>query len=789
VSPAETITKPATSRPLAIWPGRESVVAVTTILVLTLLSAISLYRQNPPAVKSADSPPGEFSASRAMHHLAVIAQRPHQIGSAEHAAVRDYLVKELRAQGLVTEVQTATALNPVWRGEYRAGTVRNVIGRLPGVANSKAVMLVAHYDSVPNSTGASDDGAGVAALLETMRAVKSTAPLKNDVIFLFTDGEEPGLLGANAFTSEHPWAKDVGLVLNFEARGNRGPSIMFETTPNNAWLIDQFGENTPYPVAHSLASDIYRLLPNDTDFTVFKKANLPGLNFAYINGLTHYHTPLDSIAEIDQRSLQHHGASALALTRHFGNVDLSVTKAGDAIYFDLFGLAFIRYSRAWIWPLTIFTTVAFAGLIIYGLRRSRLTVRGLIWGFVALAAALILAPLVAGALWFLVVTFNDVAGVRTQGEAYESNLFFVSFVALAFAITSAVYIFFRRRASIENLTAGALCIWLILLWLATLLLPGASYLPTWLLLLNLPPLAYLLFAKEPDVRSIRFLALLFLCAVPGFVMLVPLIYQTYLGLTLRFVAPLIVLLVLLLGLLIPHLKLIATPQKWLLPAALVVIGVGFLGAGLFGSSYDSQQPKLHTLFYGLNADTQSSIWATLDPVRDEWTANFFKSNGRLNIQRIRLPDFFGARANTQFGSTPADALQVDGPRLAIVSDRVVEGVRSVVLRVNSPRRAPVVAIYLDSTAEVQAFAVNGRKVDSISTGTSSWKLRYHALPEEGIELALDVKAQEPLKVRVVDQSYGLPELPGKPLTPRPSGLLPTSLPFSDSTLVAKSYVF
>ena len=233
---------------------------------------------------------------------------------------------------------------------------------------------------------------------------------------------------------------------------------MFETSPNNGWLIEQFGATEPYPIAHSLAYEIYRLLPNDTDFTVFKKANLPGFNFAYINGLTHYHTQLDSLAAIDQRSLQHHGSSALALTRHFGNVDLRATKTRNAVYFDLMGLAFIRYSGAWVLPLTIFTTFAFGGLVIYGVRKRRLTFRGLIWQFVALIAALIVAPLVAGGLWFLVVTFNDIAGVRTQGEAYESNLFFVSFVALALAITSAVYIFFRKRATIENLSAGVLCL-------------------------------------------------------------------------------------------------------------------------------------------------------------------------------------------------------------------------------------------------------------------------------------------------------------------------------------------
>ncbi len=788
MSTVDIVTKQA-SRPLVSWPGHDSLVAITTVLFLTLLSAFSIYRQTPPAAKSVDSPLSEFSASRAMNHLAIIAQRPHQMGSVEHDAVRDYLVKELGAQGLVTEVQTATALNPVWRGEFRAGTVQNVMARLPGVANSKAVMLVAHYDSVPNGAGASDDGAGVAALLETVRALKTAPALKNDVIFLFTDGEEPGLLGANAFTAEHPWAKEVGLVLNFEARGIRGPSIMFETSAQNGWLIEEFGESAPYPIAHSLAYEVYRLLPNDTDFTVFKKANLPGLNFAFINGLTHYHTPLDSLAAIDQRSLQHHGSSALALSRYFGNLNLSAIRARNAVYFDLLGLAFVRYSGAWVLPLTILATLAFTGLLIYGLRRKRLTLRGLFWGFVALLTSLIIAPLVAQLLWWLVLRFQDVAGVRTQGEAYESTLFFVSYVTLALAITSALYIFFRKRASLENLTAGALLVWLILLWAAALLLPGASYLPTWLLLLNLPPLAYLLFAKEPNLRSTRFLVLLFLCTVPGLVLLVPLIQQTFVGLTLGLVGPLIALLVLLLGLLIPHFKLIAMPRKWLAPAALLVIAVGLLGAGIFGSTYDAQRPKLTTTFYGLNADTQNSIWATLDARPDEWTTNLFRSNGNGKIQRIRLPEFFGAKAGTQFVSAQTDALPLTGPQLAIVSDKVTDGVRSLVLRVNSPRQAPVVSIYMDSQAEVRAFAINGRKIDPVSGGKNSWKLRYYALPVEGIELALEVKAQEPLKFRVVDQSYGLPALPGKPMAPRPSGLLPSSYPFSDATLVAKSYVF
>ena len=163
MSRANTIIE-TTSPPLAISPARESVIAIAMVLFLTLLAAFSVHRQNPPAVMDANSPLPDFSAARAMKYLEVISQRPHPMGSAEHDAVRDYIVNQLTALGLRPEVQTTTAVNPVWKDEFRAGTVENVVARLPGVANTKAVMLVGHYDSVPNGFGASDDGAAVVAV-------------------------------------------------------------------------------------------------------------------------------------------------------------------------------------------------------------------------------------------------------------------------------------------------------------------------------------------------------------------------------------------------------------------------------------------------------------------------------------------------------------------------------------------------------------------------------------------------------------------------------------------------
>lgn len=195
-------------------------------VLLGLAIWLSLASLRPPAVVPATAPPAEFSAERAIRHLRVIAREPHPPGSAAHAQVRSYILGQFAGLGLETQVQTATVVLGRWGSPYPAATVRNVLARLKGTGGGKALLLAGHYDSAPVSPGASDDGHSAAVLLETLRALRSGPRLARDVIFLLTDGEEAGLLGAAAFTEQHPWAKEVGLVLNFEARGTSGPSFL-----------------------------------------------------------------------------------------------------------------------------------------------------------------------------------------------------------------------------------------------------------------------------------------------------------------------------------------------------------------------------------------------------------------------------------------------------------------------------------------------------------------------------------------------------------------------------------
>jgi hypothetical protein len=271
------------TRALALWVCLGSALALAA-LGITLL---------PP--RSATAPPSVFSAARAMADVRLLGSRPHPIGSARNARVRAELIERMADLGLSPQAPEAVGLD--WAefapGAVSAGTVRNVIGVLPGLnRKAPALLLMAHYDSAPNSPGAADDIAGVSSLLEIARLLVATGPHKRDVIFLCTEGEEAGLLGADAFFRGDPLRPHVGLVINMEARGDAGRTAMFQTGPNNGALIALYAKAAQRPFANSLSGFIYKLLPNDTDFTYAVRQGVSGLNFAFLGDPLAYHTPL-----------------------------------------------------------------------------------------------------------------------------------------------------------------------------------------------------------------------------------------------------------------------------------------------------------------------------------------------------------------------------------------------------------------------------------------------------------------------------------------------------------------
>jgi hypothetical protein len=764
--------------------GRNSAVGIMSLILIVLCLFFALYRQNPPDAQPASAPVGQFASGRAMEHLKIIADKPHPIGTTEHSGVRDYILKALADLGLTPEVQKTLVLNQRGDGPYVAASVQNIIGKIEGTDSGKAILLACHYDTVASSPGASDDGAAVAALLEVIRALKTSPPLKNDMLFLFTDGEEIGSLGAKAFMDEHPRAKDVAVTLNFEARGVGGPSVMFETSEGNEWLINALAEAAPRPVANSLTYNLYRLLGNDTDLTIFKNGGLQGLNFAYITGHSHYHTARDSHENIDERSLQHHGSYALALARQFGNMSSWPARSSNVVYFDVFSAILFSYSERLVTPLMALILLLFAGLIIIGFRMRRLTVGGVAFGAVGF---LLNAISVGGLMIIILWAIKSVSSDPTGGN-YRSDFYAAGLLSLTVALSGALLAWFGRKTRIENLTVGALVWWVVLMILAGLLAPGGSYLFTWPLLLMLLALGSIFILRE-KMTSTKSIIILTLPALSGLILIAPLVRLALAGFGIDAVWMLMILVVFLLSLQHAHLSALIAIKKRLLPVTAGVLGVCLVGAGVLMSGVSSENPKMNHIFYLLNADTGKAIWGSFYRGTDEWTAQFFSSGA----ERASLGDH-SAWGEGDFLKGDAPALSLVPPDAVVLDDKKSEGIRRLRLRVSSPRRARVLSIYWKRELKLEALAVNGKRAsgenfDAEEDPEGYRRFSYFGLPEEGIELSLEVRSSDPIDLKIEESTHGLPEVPGKPHTSRPGYIIAAPILYSDSTVITKSFKF
>ncbi|HZI20307.1 MAG TPA: cyclic peptide export ABC transporter [Pyrinomonadaceae bacterium] len=783
--PARTRVAPGRSRADLVRGAAALMFAAAVVA-----TALSLLR--PPAPAPAGAPATDFSSGRALRHLPAIAGRPHPVGSLAQAEVREYIVAELRRLGLSPEVRPASAADNI-RGEILAGTAHNIAARLPGTQGGKAVALVAHYDSTPYGPGAGDNGAAVAALLETARALKAGPPLRNDLLFLFTDGEEELMLGARAFRAEDPLLREIALLLNFEARGTGGPSIMFETSRNNGWLIRQYARAAPHPVANSLSGEIYRLMPNATDFTIFREAGVGGLNFAYIGGPKNYHTALDNQENLDERSLQHHGLSALALARHFGDLRLDAPEEPDAVYFNTLGTGFVSYPASWLLPLLALCAAGLAGVLLFGRRRGAWTLKEVALGAAGMLLGLLLAPGLVWLVWWILGQAQASLGTTPRQALYKSDYFGVGWVALATTIFVSLYNMMRWKLGPLSLAAGGLAVWLLLLTLSVVFVPGGSYLLVWPLLGATAGMLVLLLlpARGARLDSWRHWLTACLCSLPALLLFVPLISLVHVALGANSFIGLAVLTALLWLGLLPWLYFVTAAVRWVLPLGAGAAAAACLFVGVLPGAYDRQHPQPYHLLYALNADTGGAVWASADSQPNEWTEQFLSAEPRRGDIAEYAPSNFKG-----FLQRPAGPIDAPAPGLTALEDRAADGVRELRLRLTSPRQAPVAHLFAAPGTRVLSATLMGKQIDfgdrPAANDTLFKKLlTYHGVPPEGVELRLRVPAGSPLRLVLMDQTYGLPLAARTDAPPRarPDHLIPLSFTYSDATLVQKTFVF
>lgn len=434
---------------------------------LGAILALALVRFRGPAPKPASTAAGEFSAERALAlHRKIIGSVPHPVGSAQHDAVRDRLVARFRALGYDTAIQQRFACNPY----ATCAPVQNVIARRPGDAAGDVVLMVTHYDSVGAGPGASDDGNGVAAMLEIARAVRGERT-RNPIVFLITDAEEQGLIGAEGFVADPGAARGVAVIVNVEARGTSGPSFLFETSRHNQWLLPIVARALPRPATTSLFFNIYELLPNDTDLTVFKRAGYTGMNFANIGEVAHYHTPLDDPAHLTPSTLQHHGDHLLAMARALASTELRRSSDDNAVWFDVLSFFVVWWPQRWSMTLAILMLVLIVAAALVRLRDGETTARNVTVGVASFFLALFMAFLVG-----LLATW--VTGLRALGATWVAqpgpSVAAMWLIGIGAAIAASTWLY--HYAGFDGLFLGHAVCWCVLSISLAMVLPGAVYL-------------------------------------------------------------------------------------------------------------------------------------------------------------------------------------------------------------------------------------------------------------------------------------------------------------------------
>jgi Peptidase family M28 len=698
-----------------------------------------------------------------MSHVTTIAAEPRPVGSPGHDKARTYLIDTLASLNLeVTEQKTHFA--SLIAGNIVSGDVNNVIGRLRGTSAARdAVLFAAHYDSVPSGPGASDDGFGVATLLETARALASLPGLRNDVLFLFSDGEELGLLGAQAFVAEDTNRRDVRVALNFDARGTHGAVTMFDTSPNNGALIRALGEASPYPIASSFVSKLAQALPNDTDASAFKRAGIPTYSFAYADGVEHYHRFTDVAGAMDPRTIAHGGSYALPLAQHFGNSDLTklAGDVGDVVYFDLVGRCLVTYSKLTA-RLFAAATLLLGAILLARARRQGLLLSGVLRAFRDAILAVVGAALLAGALQLVLAQIVPLYFSMARAKL------FVPAVMLA-SSAFVVFLLGRRtgaRARDELTHGGALLFGSILLPLA-IAVPELTAPFQW-------PLAFALIGilisgsaeRRPLISLVRFALL-----APACLMMTQAAYATLVaaGATMPFVPALFA--ALLLVLVFPALEGV-THAGARRTALLLALASLFLGsAGVATCHYDEKEPNAGSLHYGFDTDTGKAVWFTTDTKIDARVTARIPAGS----DRGPLPAF--TRSDAALLSTTAPPVAREPARIEGLKSEAIDGGRFLEFAVRasadarcwelwqeSPPNAPVMVDERIDGLLVQKFVRFSPELDAklmrVATGDTSrpgWHMMHCGAGERPVALRLRLAGRGDLVLRLVELVDGLPE--------------------------------
>jgi hypothetical protein len=750
----------------------------------SMLSLIAIlfgiyYFMMPQSYDETEAPLSEFSTKRALETVKEITKKPHYVGSKNHEDVTQYLKTTLENLGLKTSFQEGFTMTEKGTLVYS----KNILARIEGSANSKALLLLSHYDSAPHSSslGASDDASGVATIIESVRAfLYNKTAHKNDIIILFTDAEELGLNGASLFVTQHKWASEIGLALNFEARGTSGPSYMLmETNQGNAKMVDAFSNgNVQYPVSNSLMYSIYKMLPNDTDLTVFRaQGKIQGFNFAFIDSHFNYHTAKDNSQNLDRKSLAHQGTYLFPLLNYFSNADLTnLNSTEDKIYFNVpFG--FVSYPFSWIFPMIFIGFGLLFFFLFIGMGKHVLRIDEVIKGFIPLFGSLITAGLVTYIGWKLVLNFYPQYQDILHKFTYNGHDYIFAFVSLTLAICFLFYLKKGKYNPEMNQTVAPLFVWLLLNIGIALKLPGAGSFIIPVISSSLM-LGYFVLTQ----KSSWFLNCLL--AIPTLIIIVPFIQLFPIGLGLNILFGIAVLTVLSFALLLPVFGSYARKGIWAI--LFFVFSIGFFIKAHQASNYTSTQTKPNSLVYILEGDNNKANWATYDVNLDEWTKGYLGENPK-NGDALNINKLYSKYGSKFTYMSDAPQKNIAKPTIDFLRDTIKGNQHIYQIKITPNRNVNRYDIFNNNDNQINNFIANGVKsIDfesNISSKTNGKLLTYYVVNNQPLVLTFSIPANQKLDLNLVESSFDLLDNPLFSIAKRKSWMMPTPFVLNDAVVI------
>lgn len=734
-----------------------------SVLIVAALVAVSWFAIGDisvPQTLLTDDSIG-FSVDRAMRHVHNMATGPHPTGSKRNRQVRDYILDNLKSSGYAPEVQAVTTIDT----NNTACFLENIIALEKGAQSTGTVLIVAHYDSVHRGPGAGDDLAAVAVMLETARIISGMTPL-NDVVFLFTDGEEIGLKGARAFMDGHPLSSEISVVLNYEARGVSGPSIMFETGGRNGALL-RYLADTPFPVAYSWSDAVYSLMGNDTDFSVFRENGIPGLNFAFIGeGFTHYHSILDTAENLDPGSLAHHGSYMSRLATALSQFDLAAIEEQKRVYFRLPGML-VHYQYRLILPVAICSTVLFILVCFLGFSRRRLRVLKVLAGALSLPLLVATASALVYSVWKAIQYLHPQYYAGFLSGGYSAIWYQWAFNLLVILIGVVLIGWLEKLIGGANLFAGMLLNWCLLSLLSVIYLPGMSYMFAWPLLFG--SCALLLLTLNTRAFSLSYLLLQLILTLPVILLTAPgvaLIFEA-MGLNLAF-ATTTVLLVLMISVMVPLVEAMRGAGRNWLSGALALTVVATLTGGSLTSRFDAEHPQPVYFRYHLNLDQDRGMYVVGKDVDvQDWLPMIFEP-----VEKESHPPGF---LSAKYMVASAAAHPAEGARVTLVDVEAASGTDNATFLLRLDRGADYWGMLTRiSRNEVTAAWLDGKQ---LRVEDAQLMLRLQSFPPQGYLLKIETGDRGPLVIDTMTwrglEAGSLPSLPERPAYMVPHGDLLT----------------